>query len=51
MNSSLHEKHLESGEEWLARGRRRSRFYIEKSPIGTRGGGGSLVPVEDTNWD
>jgi hypothetical protein len=24
----LHGEHLESGEEWLARGRRGSRFYI-----------------------
>jgi hypothetical protein len=42
MNSILlHEEHLESGEEWLARGRRGSRFYIGKS----------LVPVGDTNRD
>jgi hypothetical protein len=42
MNSSLlHEEHLESGEEWLTRERRRSRFYIGKS----------LVPVGITNRD
>jgi hypothetical protein len=42
MNSSLlHEEHLESGEEWLAQGRRGSRFYIGKS----------LVPVGITSRD
>jgi hypothetical protein len=41
MNSSLHEKHLESGERGMAGLGKKSRFYIVNS----------LVPISNINRD